>query len=153
MEKRHYTSFADYKAAKALTEQRRLEAIKMENAGEDASKAWAEWENGMKEIERMYSTLMPEVGMGATEIVDADFRAKTVVSVIDPNTIVVAQNKVKCLDYLAEEYEILDELDTRATATYTRRESGRWVRKGQPDKRSSVSLRLGIRRHFIEPIL
>ena len=99
----------------------------------------------------MYKRLMPEVGMGATEILWSDRRAQTVVKVITPNKIVVRENEVKCLDYYAGDYEILDDLSNMPELTFTRRKSGRWVEFGQPDKYGSVFLVLGHRAHYIDP--
>lgn len=146
---KNYTSFAEFKNAKAELEQMREDAIKL--MGDPARQAWAEIKAREQAIEQMYHTLMPEVGMGATENLWSDHRAKTIVSVVNANTIVVAENKTKCTDYYAGEYEILDELDTRRTEVFTRRKSGRWVMKGQPDNWGSVSLTLGVRCHYIDP--
>lgn len=99
----------------------------------------------------MYKHLMPEVGMGATEILWSDRRAKTVVEVLTPNKIVVRENEVVCKDYYAGNYEILDELSNMPSETFTRRKSGRWVEMGQPDKYGSVFLVLGHRAHYIDP--
>lgn len=99
----------------------------------------------------MYKHLMPEVGMGATEILWSDRRAKTVVEVLTPNKIVVRENEVMCKDYYAGNYEILEELSCMPSETFTRRKSGRWVEMGQPDKYGSVFLVLGHRAHYIDP--
>jgi hypothetical protein len=99
----------------------------------------------------MYKHLMPEVGMGATEILWSDRRAKTVVEVLTPNKIVVRENEVVCKDYYAGNYEILDELSNMPSEIFTRRKSGRWVEMGQPDKYGSVFLVLGHRAHYIDP--
>ena len=99
----------------------------------------------------MYKHLMPEVGMGATEILWSDRRAKTVVEVLTPNKIVVRENEVECKDYYAGNYEVLDTLSNMPAETFTRRKSGRWVEMGQPDKYGSVFLVLGHRAHYIDP--
>lgn len=104
-----------------------------------------------KKLNEMYKHLMPEVGMGATEILWSDRRAKTVVEVINPNKIVVRENEVVCKDYYAGDYEILDELSKMPSEIFTRRKSGRWVEMGQPDKYGSVYLILGYRAHYIDP--
>lgn len=99
----------------------------------------------------MYKRLMPEVGMGATEILWSDRRAKTVVEVLTPNKIVVRENCTECIDYYKSDYKILDELSNMPSETFTRRKSGRWVEMGQPDKYGSVFLVLGHRAHYIDP--
>lgn len=99
----------------------------------------------------MYNHLMPEVGMGATEILWSDRRAKTVVEVLTPNKIVVRENEVVCKDYYKSDYKILDELSNMPSEIFTRRKSGRWVEMGQPDKYGSVFLVLGHRAHYIDP--
>lgn len=99
----------------------------------------------------MYKHLMPEVGMGATEILWSDRRAKTVVKVLTPNKVVVRENEVMCKDYYAGNYEVLDELSAMPEEVFTRRKSGRWVEMGQPDKYGSVFLVLGHRAHYIDP--
>lgn len=104
-----------------------------------------------KKLNEMYKHLMPEVGMGATEILWSDRRAKTVVEVINFNKIVVRENEVECLDYYAGNYKILDELSKMPSEIFTRRKSGRWVEMGQPDKYGSVYLILGYRAHYIDP--
>jgi hypothetical protein len=99
----------------------------------------------------MYKHLMPEVGMGATEILWSDRRAKTIVKVLTPNKIVVRENCTECIDYYKGEYKILDELSDMHEEIFTRRKSGSWVEMGQPDKFGSVYLILGYRRHYIDP--
>lgn len=102
-------------------------------------------------LDEMYSRLMPEVGMGATEILWSDRRAKTVVEVLTPNKVVVRENETRCIDYYNGEYEVLDELNNMSPDVFTRRKSGRWVMLGQPDKYGSVYLVLGYRNHYIDP--
>ena len=100
----------------------------------------------------MANTIVPTIGMGASMILFSDTYAMTIVEVINKRTIKVAYNKTKCLDYLGDEYEILDELDTRmGTEIFSHRKSGRWVEKGQPDKWTSVHLAVGVRHHSIDP--
>lgn len=104
------------------------------------------------ELKEMYKRLMPVEGMGATEILFSDRRAKTIVKVLTPNKIVVMENETKCTDYYGDKYEILDTLaDYMPAEVYTRRRSGRWVAEGQPDKMGSVFLRIGERHHSIDP--
>ena len=102
------------------------------------------------ELNEMYKHLMPEVGQGCTEILYSDYLAETIVEVITPNKVATRRNKVKCLDYYASDYEILDELEG-GERIFTRRRSGRWVAEGQPDKSGSVFLRIDYRDHRIDP--
>lgn len=102
-------------------------------------------------LSEMYKHLMPEVGMGATEILWSDRRAKTVVEVLTPNKIVVRENCTECIDYYKSDYKILDELSNMPEHIFTRRKSGQWVEMGQPDKYGSVYLVLGYRTHYIDP--
>ena len=104
-----------------------------------------------KQLHELYKRLMPEVGMGATEILWSDRRAKTIVNVLTPNKIVVRENEVVCKDYYAGDYEVLDNLSNMPEEVFTRRKSGRWVEMGQPDKYGSVFLVLGHRTHYIDP--
>ena len=104
-----------------------------------------------KQLHELYKRLMPEVGMGATEILWSDRRAKTIVKVLTPNKIVVRENCTECIDYYKGEYKILDELSDMHEEIFTRRKSGRWVEMGQPDKYGSVYLILGHRAHYIDP--
>ena len=93
-----------------------------------------------------------EVGTPATENLYIDHRAKTVVEVISPTKIVVAENETKCIDYYAGEYEVLDEIaEYMSKETFTLRKGGTWVQEGQPKKSGSVTLTLGFRRHYIDP--
>ena len=104
----------------------------------------------IEELRELYGRIMPEVGMGATEILWSDRRANTITRVITPNKIAVKQNKTRCKDYYADEYEILDELYGEEDI-YTRRRSGRWVMEGQADKYGSVILLIGQQCHSIDP--
>lgn len=105
----------------------------------------------IKKLDEMYKNLMPEVGMGATEVLWSDRRAKTIVKVLTPNKVIVRENEVRCIDYYKGDYEILDELSNMPEETFTRRKSGRWVELGQPDKFGSVFLVIGSRNHYIDP--
>ena len=102
------------------------------------------------ELDEMYKRLMPEVGAGAYVVLYSDLRAQTITEVITPNKVAVRANKVKCIDYYASDYEILDETEG-GTQIFTRRRSGRWVAEGQPDKSGSVYLVIGERAHRIDP--
>lgn len=147
---KNYTSFAEYKNTKAEYETKREEAIKL--MGNEARQAWAEIKAMEDTLSAMYDTLMPEVGMPCTMNLYSDRRAMTIIEVINANTIVVAENKHKCIDYFANEYEVLDEVDPRMNTTiFSRRKNGSWIEKGQPLSWGSVSLTLGYRVHSIDP--
>lgn len=146
----NYTTWNEYKTLGENIENARNEAIHL--MGDEARKAWGKIDADEARYEEMYKTLMPEVGMGATEILYSDRRAKTIVEVITPNKIVVKENETKCLDYFGDRYEILDTINENMGAdTYTRRKSGHWVMAGQPDKMGSVFLHIGKRYHSIDP--
>lgn len=104
----------------------------------------------LAELNEMYKHLMPAVGQGCTEILFSDYLAETIVKVISPNKIATRRNQVKCIDYYASNYEVLDELEGNERI-FTRRRSGRWVAEGQPDKAGSVYLRIDHRSHKIDP--
>lgn len=114
-------------------------------------KTIAERDEMEEQLHELYKRLMPEVGMGATEILFSDRRAKTVVKVLTPNKVVVRENCTECIDYYKGDYKILDELSNMHEEVFTRRKSGRWVEMGQPDKHGSVFLVLGHRAHYIDP--
>lgn len=142
-EEREFVSFADFQA---------YENSIFPEEWEDRKWTTIEERDAMlAKLQEMYKRLMPEVGMGATEILYSDRRAKTIVEVISPDKVVVRENEVRCENYYAGTYEILDELSLMPAETFTRRKSGRWVELGQPDKFGSVYLRLGHRDHYIDP--
>lgn len=132
-----YITFQEYEEARRQFESKHWTSLK-------------EREQREEELHKLYGKLMPEVGMGCTEILWSDRRAHTVVEVLSPNKVAVRENKTVCKDYFADEYEILDELQGGADV-YTRRRSGRWVMEGQPDRNGSVVLLLGTRYHSIDP--
>ena len=101
-----------------------------------------------------FNDVHPElkVGMGATMNLYSDRRAMTIVKIVSPTEIVVAENKTKCLDYYAGEYEVLPDLaEYMRQSTFTLRKGGTWVEKGQPKKFGSVTLSVGFQRHYIDP--
>ena len=104
----------------------------------------------IEELRELYGRIMPEVGMGATEILWSDRRANTITRVITPNKIAVKHNKTRFKDFYADEYEILDELYGDEDI-YTRRRSGRWVMEGQADEFGCVILLIGQQCHSIDP--
>ena len=139
---KNYITLAEYNAAYELV------------WGDDYTKRnWTtiqELNERVEELRELYGRIMPEVGMGATEIPWSDRRAYTITRVITPNKIAVKQNKTRCKDFFADEYEILDELYGDEDI-YTRRRSGRWVMEGQADKYGSVILLIGQQCHSIDP--
>lgn len=107
---------------------------------EEAKKVWEE------------TQICVEVGLPATENLYSDRRAKTVVMVLSPRRIVVAENETECIDFYGNEYKILDTIaDHMGTETSTLRKNGTWVKEGQPKKNGSVTLTLGVRHHSIDP--
>ena len=106
----------------------------------------------IEQVAEMRKRLLPVVGMGATKVLWSDLRAMTITKVCTPNKIEVMHNKVKCLDFFADDYEILDEIEPRmGTEVYTRRRSGRWVQEGYPDRRGEVVLMIDHQAHSIDP--
>ena len=92
------------------------------------------------------------VGLGATMNLWSDRRAMTIVEVVTPRKIIVQENKTKCVDYYAGDYEVLDELELGMSKhVFTLRMGGTWVEEGQPKKYGSVTLSVGFRVHYIDP--
>lgn len=95
--------------------------------------------------------IVPEVGLKCTIVYWSDKRAATVTRVISPTKIEVMHNKVKCIDYIKGEYEILPEIeDCMGVDVFTKRKNGQWCQQGQPTK-DSVKLILHYQRHYIDP--
>ena len=140
---RHYTTLDEFNSYR--------DKIFNDDLSKQEWKTLEERENMVDELNEMYKRLMPEVGMGATELLWSDRRAMTVVEVVTPNRVVVRENETICKDWYNSDYEILDTLSNMPEHTFTRRKSGRWVEMGQPDKHTSVSLVLGTRYHYIDP--
>lgn len=101
--------------------------------------------------------IIPWVGMGCTEILWSDRRAKTVTGLIRNKAgvvtgIKVRENKTICKDWYGNEYEILPEIDWRFDEEiYTKRRNGMWYAKGQPATYGSVWVSLTGQRHSIDP--
>lgn len=115
---------------------------------------WSEREDWKEEAIQIFNDTVAEVTVGtpATENLYSDRRAKTVVEVISPRKIVVAENETECIDYYAGEYKVLDEIaEYMSKEVFTLRKGGTWVAEGQPKKFGSVTLTLGYRRHYIDP--
>lgn len=92
------------------------------------------------------------VGLGATMNLWSDRRAMTIVEVVTPRKIIVQENKSRCIDYYAGDYEVLDELEGGMNKhVFTLRRGGTWVEQGQPKGRGSVTLSVGFRVHYIDP--
>lgn len=139
---KNYITLAEYNAAYELV------------WGDDYTKRnWnttQELNERAEELRELYGRIMPEVGMGATEILWSDRKANTITRVISPDKIAVKHNKTRCKDFFADEYEILDELYGDEDI-YTRRRSGRWVMEGQADEDGCVILLIGQQCHSIDP--
>ncbi len=93
-----------------------------------------------------------KVGMGATMNLYSDYRAMTIIKVISPKKIVVAENNTECIDYYAGEYKVLYTIaEYMRQHIFTLRRNGTWVEEGQKKESGSVTLTVGFRRHFIDP--
>lgn len=130
-----YVPFAEYEAAKKASE---------------GAKSYRERERLLGVADALLGRVMPEVGMGCTEVLFSDRRAKTVVEVVSPDEIVVSENETKCLDWYAGTYEVLPQL-REGRQTFTRRRNGWWVPKGQRYGRGCVLLTLAYQDHYIDP--
>ena len=93
-----------------------------------------------------------KVGDPATLILWSDLRAMTVTKVYTQNKIEVRENKTNCISFPENRYEIFDEIDENSKAMiFSRRKTGGWVEKGQPNRYGSVRLEVGKRVHSIDP--
>ena len=100
--------------------------------------------------------IVPEVGRGCTICYYSDKRAATITAVEytkagKPKAVVVTHNKTKCIDYFADKYEILPELEEGRTDRFTLRKNGRWYMEGQETSCNSVVLMLHYQAHSIDP--
>ena len=100
--------------------------------------------------------IIPEVGRGCTICYWSDKGAATITKVEYTKAgklkaVEVTHNKVKCLDWFANEYEILPELDERHVDRFTLRKNGRWYEEGQETSPNSVVLMLHYQAHSIDP--
>ena len=93
--------------------------------------------------------IIPGVGMSCKVCYYTDCHAATITEIISPRKVRVRDNKTKCLDYYAGEYEILPELDGREYI-FTKRSNGKWILEGQKSK-DGLSLQLHYQHHFIDP--
>ncbi len=139
------TPAESYERVKKLTE-RIKNAYKTR---EDASALRKEKELAIREI-------IPEVGRGCTICYYSDKRAATITEVEytkagKPKAVIVTHNKTKCIDYFADKYEILPELEEGRTDRFTLRRNGRWYMDGQETSPHSVILMLHYQMHSIDP--
>lgn len=109
-----------------------------------------------KQLNEAIRGIIPEVGRGCTICYWSDKRAATVTSVEytkagKPKAVVVTHNKTKCIDWYANEYEILPELEEGRTDRFTLRRNGRWYQEGQETSPHSVVLMLHYQHHSIDP--
>ena len=100
--------------------------------------------------------IIPEVGRGCTICYYSDKRAATIVDVEytkagKPKAVVVAHNKVECLDWYGDKYKILPEIEENWTDRFTLRKNGRWYMEGQETSPNSVVLMLHYQAHSIDP--
>lgn len=113
-----------------------------------------------KELDKQFHDailgIIPEVGRGCTICYWSDKRAATITEVEytkagKPKAVVVTHNKTKCLDWFADKYEILPELEEGRTDRFTLRKNGRWYMEGQETSPHSVVLMLHYQAHSIDP--
>ena len=128
------------------------EAIKRFNESEDPND-WDRVEGLEKQRLAAVTNLIPEVGTKGTICYYSDMRAVTVVEVNEKgNKVGVRFNKINCLDYFGDRYEILPELeDYRDVQYFTKRRSGRWRAVGSEDKPGNIQLCIHFHRHSIDP--
>lgn len=82
--------------------------------------------------------------------IGSDRYACQVTDIISDKKIKVRQNKVKCLDYFAADYDVLDgQFENGPGYTFTLRKNGRWVLKGSSMK-NGIFLHPS-HSHFIDP--
>ena len=117
---------------------------------------YEERESLKEKVKELFQSLEPFVGMGCTICYWSDKRAVTVTDVEyaksgKPKAVVVTHNKTKCLDWYANEYEILPELEDGRTDRFTLRKNGRWYMEGQETSPNSVVLMLHYQAHSIDP--
>lgn len=115
---------------------------------------WSYREDWADVAKSIFEESNPElkVGLGATMNLWSDRRAMTIVEVVTPRKIIVQENKTRCIDYYAGDYEVLDELEKGMSKhVFTLRRGGTWVEQGQPKKYGSVTLSVGFRVHYIDP--
>lgn len=119
------------------------------NALREKSRNWEREHN--KRVSEAIKNLIPEVGTKCTSIYYSDRRAGTVTKVLSPCKVEVTHNKVKCLDWFANKYEISPELDENMSKEiFTKRRNGLWIEEGQPSK-DGVRLALHFHTHSIDP--
>lgn len=150
-------SFAALEAVKAEKDPYIDEHLKRwNNANEEERSAMCQeslaWKREHdKRVSEAIKNLIPEVGTKCTSIYYSDRRAGTVTKVLSPCKVEVTHNKVKCLDWYADKYEIYPELDENMSKEiFTKRRNGLWVMEGQ-SSRDGVLLALHFHVHSIDP--
>lgn len=94
--------------------------------------------------------VQPFVGLRCTAIVAHDKRAKTIVKVVNSGKVIVAENNVKCIDYLQGIYRIYNTINkSMPTEVYIRKADGLWVKQG--NSTGSVVLDMLVHQHYIDP--
>ena len=109
-----------------------------------------------EQIDEARRSLEPFVGMKCSIVYWSDIRAATVTDVEygkngKVKACTVTHNKVKCIDWFGNEYEILPELQDGRTDRFTIRKNGRWYGEGQKTGSGSVRLMLHYHCHSIDP--
>ena len=109
-----------------------------------------------KKLHEAMLAIIPEIGRGCTICYWSDKRAATITDIEysktgKPKAVMVTHNKVKCLDWYGNEYEILPELQVGHTDRFTLRKNGYWYMEGQETSRNSVVLMLHYQAHSIDP--
>jgi hypothetical protein len=91
-------------------------------------------------INNLYSSSkqpLPQVGMGATELMFTDRNAYTIIEIINDKTIIVQRDDVKRVDKNgmsdSQEYVYISNPDN-AVYEVTLRKNGKWITKGQNAK-------------------
>lgn len=113
-------------------------------------KRWAWKEQHDKKLAEAFHNLVPAVGLKGTVIYWSDSRAVTISRIISPKKVAVRFHKVRCIDYLSSEYEILPEFDENEEEIFTKRKNGRWIYEDHPTK-DGVRLVFHYQRHYIDP--
>lgn len=140
-----------------MTPQEKLELYKdLVKASEDYTIPQDEKVEIRKMRAKAFHDIEPFVGMPCSIVYWSDIRAATVTEVEyfkngKPKAVTVTHNKVKCIDWYGNEYEILPELEDGWTDRFTARRNGKWYEEGQETSPNSVRLMLHYQTHSIDP--
>ena len=92
----------------------------------------------------------PEVGMPVTLNYYSDRQAATVTEVVSPKKIRVRNNRVKCIDHYAGDYQVFPNEFEGGEQVFTKRKNGRWVLEGDGANKG-LGLSLGVHDHYVDP--